>query len=251
MTTRFASQKYATDRRVSIVQSVSSISDLVAWWSPRVGVTLDGSSNVSAVTDLSGNGNDASQATEAARPPLVTFNGQSWFDFSQGNHYLTTSGPGATTNDARSIFAVVYLPYGSHTSTRRIFIESYSQYYGGSMEVDGNNRFRGNTNDGSQEEVVEGTTFPLQSVQTVGMLFEGGGLGGRHTLWRDGTQVVAIGGIEGSLRTSSQTGFRLGTYRDANDRWFDGYLGDVLIYDRYLTFDETAAVFDFLSRVYQ
>lgn len=198
---------------------------------------LDGSSNVETAIDRGFRAQHATQATASARPPLVTHGGMTWFDFSQGNDYLSTAPVPATTiasviNLARSGVASVYLPYGSHTSARRVLIETYPEWYGGNVEIDAGNDLSAAVYDGNGVEtaVETGVDFPLQTVQIVGWRWQDAG---SIEVWRQG---VSVGSdvIESTPSTANQTGWRIGTYRDTNGRWFDGYLGELFITDRFL-----------------
>lgn len=211
--------------------------------------SLDGSSNVDTAFDLSPAGQNATQATADDRPPLVTHNGNTWFDFSQGNDYLTTlTGPAILSNVpiitmSRTIVAVIYLPYSSHTSARRVFIESYDEYHAGSLEINASNEAACSTNDGGVITIEDTSTFPLQTIQVVAQRISANDL---MTLWVGGSQVASASVGIFTIAGENIRGYQIGTYRDANSRWFDGYLGELVVFDRSLSDDELAAARDVL-----
>lgn len=211
---------------------------------------LDGSSLVQTAFDRSPRGQDATQASATERPPIVSQSGHDWFDFSTGNDYLTTvSGPMAdsaatNTTGARTIFAAYYLPYATHPSTRRFILETYPQYYGGGLEIADDNDPAFTLNDGGVETAAGPSDVPLQQtvVQAGQFLIDD-----FVYVWLDGTLEDGSNAIQTPL-TSSQQGWRIGTYRDANDRWFDGYIGEVVVIDRFLSAAEMALGFEILTR---
>ena len=64
--------------RRATTSNVPGILSPALWVRSDVGVTLDGSNNVQSWLDLSGNGNNVTQATAANRPPLVTNQINGW-----------------------------------------------------------------------------------------------------------------------------------------------------------------------------
>jgi len=235
---RTLTSRHVATRRLGhlVAQPPDAFDGLVAWWTPQEVTLVDG--RVSVAADLSGNGFDMEQDTAASRPYLVDHDGRVWFDFTQGNHYLSSVGPGPVPAGQRSIAAVIHLPYDAHIGARRAFLESYPNYFGGAMEISASDVLAAHCNDGGLKTVTEPVTFPLRSTEVVGVSMRSGGA---HTLFR-GDERVSCQRIAGNISTTNQIGFRLGTYRDANGRWFDGYLGDVVIIDRELRLDEWAAL---------
>lgn len=58
----------------------------------------------------------------------------------------------------------------------------------------------------------------------------------------DGVPLLSASYTESDLRTI--TGFHIGTYRSATDRWFDGLIDEVAIWDRVLSSGEIAQLYN-------
>lgn len=71
----------------------------------------------------------------------------------------------------------------------------------------------------------------------VGVVFDAGA--GEATIYFNGEQAANFELVQG-VGTAPSTGFHMGTYRGGNDRFFDGYLDDVAVWDRTLTAAEVA-----------
>lgn len=226
------------------IEALTDIPNLVGWWDPddAATVTLDGSDRVEQVNDKSASSANATQGTSGSRPHTATLNGRTWLDFSQGSHWLTTVGP-PVLRTVRTYFAVLYLPYATHTGARRSAFEAYPQWYQGGLEVNASNNLASTAFDGNVKAATDGTgTFPLQQVVVAMVTLSHGG--GLH-LWRGNAGRGAVN--LGEIVISSYTGFRLGTYRDTNDRWYNGYLGDLLMIEGQLSAVEQRQVYDILT----
>lgn len=212
---------------------------------------LDGSSQVETAYDRSPRGQDATQSTSGSRPLIATQGGVDWFDFSAGNDYLSTApSPGTdsfvapTITGSRTAFASIYLPYSTHTSARRAILESYTEYYVGAMEISAGNDLETNIYDGSVETVTDADNLPLETVQLVAFRYQPDDF---LSLWREGSSVGTPNAIQ-TPAVSSADGWRVGVFRDANARFFDGYIGEIAVIDRYLTDAEMAIGFELLEK---
>jgi len=212
---------------------------------------VDGSSLVQTAFDRSPRGQDAIQTSATERPALASAAGNTWFDFSLGNDYLSTTGGSAVAasanlTSARSVFAAIYLTYASHVGheTRRVFLETYPEYYGGSFEIPADHDTEFTMGDGSVETATSPSDTPLQQPVLLGGQFL---MNDFVYLWQNGTLLDGTNAISTPVATS-QTGWRLGTYRTANDRWYDGYIGEVVVIDRFLNAAEMAVGLELLAR---
>jgi hypothetical protein len=78
----------------------------------------------------------------------------------------------------------------------------------------------------SNFEPIVGQWYFIASVYDNGVL----------TLYMDGTFIGSDSGGSGNLESTN--GFHIGTYRNANDRWFNGSIDEVMVYSRVLSEDE-------------
>jgi hypothetical protein len=228
------------------LSSIGALSALVGWWDPDDSTTrtVDGSSRVETLNDKSGSGAHAAQATAGSRPRLATLNGRTWLDFSLGNDFLTTVGP-AAWRGVRSYFAVVYLPYATHTGKpRRAILEAYPDYFQGGLDIEAataGSVLGMYANDGSARSAADNVAFPLGQVVVVGAEMVGGG-GGR--LFRNNSPRDMFTLLGRNL--TGYTGFRFGTYRTADLRFFDGYIGEIVMVDGQLDAQHLREVHDLL-----
>ena len=89
---------------------------------------------------------------------------------------------------------------------------------------------------------TDGDTFPLDTpVVASAMWLSGGGVQAHKN-------GVAVGGDHlGQVEAASGfQGYRIGTYRDADNRWWPGYIGELVIVDREMSWRERNEVVDLL-----
>jgi len=117
-----SSSLYTTDAGpVTAVSAPTDISGCIGWWDASDAATVTESGGVvSQVTDKSGQGNTAAQATPAARPSLITnaLNGRSVLRFAGAEGLLGTLAA-TVTSDEYSVFAVCKM--NGTTTNGRIF----------------------------------------------------------------------------------------------------------------------------------
>lgn len=198
------------------------------------------SPRIASIRDKGFYGYDAAQETESLRPYWLDFQGKKWIDFSLGGHYLNVIAE-PPLPEGRTVFAIVYLPYSEHTGLRRCIIEQYPDYFALSTEIHADNVTRAVINDGGAQQ-VQGDPPPLERSYLQVMRWK---TAENLRVYQDLKDYEGTTDI-GSVVLGGQTGWRIGTYRDVNDRWFDGYMGELIVYDRALTDSEREDVANYL-----
>lgn len=215
-----------------------SISGLAAWYdaSNTASITLNGST-VSQWSDLSGNGNHATQSTANNQPAYTTatLNGKAVLTFSGSPRELLTS---LSVSPPFSVIAVVKenashvgVYVGGNTFANIGFGDASSfggnkwAAWGGTRAVYGNASASVTTNPTIVQNIISGTSFPGD------ISIFANGAGGQVTTYTSGT-------APGSTLDSLRIGHRGNT---AGEYWV-GYIAEVLVYSRALAASERAAI---------
>jgi len=196
-----------------------------AWWfdaSDSSTVVLDASGNIEKWDDKSGNDRHAEQSNSTYRPDYT----DSTAVFDGGDEYLTSL-RSYSTPDARSTFIVGSIDGGS--GTRRFFAETYGGTYGYtgvSVEVGTDDRLKTYIRETAGVLVISDTTdFPaglqiISSQHTNGSSFN---------LYLNG-ELVAYN-ANATAVDNNFDGLRIGTYREADARFLDGSIKEIIILD--------------------
>ncbi len=204
--------------------------------------TLDNDGNVEVWKDRSGNGNDFSQSTASSRPALIlnAQNGRPAVEFDNtNNEYLEISSAFISSGDGEMFISLI--------STESASEDSGGWRFGGASGGPGEVRYTD-----SSDEVVEdfGRSSALTSSTSGAAHTTAQSWHTYHVYSDDGTNIltaeqngtVIINGTAGS--TSWPSEFRLG--RDSND-YFEGRIGELLVFNRLLTGAERTSVYDYLE----
>ena len=108
----------------------TQLQNCLVWLRADLGITINSlNGNVSGWSDLSGNGNNASQSTAAAQPPLnlAAVNGLPAIQGDGVHYYMTTNN--ITLGAQATIFAVVQAAAAPVGSSLRILEHNYQQTY--------------------------------------------------------------------------------------------------------------------------
>src|SRR3990167_214787 len=226
----------------------TDISGLQLWLSAD---NVDGSNNstlsdgnaVATWTDLSGNGNHATQATGANQPLFKTgiVNGKPVVRFDGSNDYLSLSG--TALNMARNIPGITMFAVLQTTkpgSIRRVFSISVNAILGSTRAVMAHEQVGGNLGGGGRRldsdtyAIVAGGSF------TAGVYFiEGLVLDYANALasaYKDGSLVVSTNPFQtaGSTSDTASAGIAVGALPDGTSS-INGDIAEIIAYNRALT----------------
>jgi hypothetical protein len=217
------------------------------WLRSDVGVTYDGSNNVSQWLDQSGNGNNFSNSG-SARPtistnavnglPAIAFNGSSQYlqggsgfsTFTSGATIFVVTKPTAAGSDAR------FLEFGTAASTNSIILQRNSTNAGAALYI---------YNNTTPTNVSATTGLTLNQFQLVSAVHSGAATA---TLYTDGTQT-ATGSI-GNIPTVTRTGNFIGTNYSHNANWYQGQIAEMLVYNAPLNATQRQAVESYIYSKY-
>jgi len=184
---------------------------------------------------------DAVQLTEGSRPYVVEHNGRNWIDFSQGNHYfdIVTNPP---LPDGRTIFVVAYLPYSVNPGTIRALMQQYPDWYTISFNISSGNVLENWVRDTGDRQALGSAAVDMEEIAVW------------ISRWENGDKLEVFRNLEpaegqvniGTVVLGGQTGWRIGSNRNLAT-WFDGYMGEVIVYDRALTDLERVEVAGYLK----
>jgi hypothetical protein len=187
--------------------------------------------------DQSGNARDATQTTALNQPQIVSGgsvileNGKPAILFDGSNDFLNR------TQSASNLFATNFSVFAVHKvtggSTRKFIIESTSansDVFNPSMEYNGNLP----TNLGLFSGQVTGFTSTIGTNTYGNSQIIATGLKNGTTI----QEIFANNNLEGSTSPSRTptiniTGFNIGTFRSANDRFFGGNMQEIILYNSY------------------
>ena len=206
--------------------------------------TIAGGSTVSTWTDSSGNGNDATQATSANQPTLVTneLNGNNVVRFDGADDWINVNN--FTNNTYTSIFTVgkfgvsgnqMFIEHGPDTNTTDGF------YFNGS-----NNAAWAFRRDGAIHYANATTNWMGADYALAGLVYDGSG---EHRLNGD---VQSNGTISGSARNNSSItdDLFIGARNGSGTFYSEGDIAEILVYDRALSDGERKEVECYLSNKY-
>ena len=213
----------------------TSIANLSLWLRGDLGITLDGSSNVSGWTNQAGANHSATQATAGLRPPMGTINGKAAVSFNGTSQYLidATAGTPFTTLSGRTTAFVVW----EHTTGNGIQV-GFHMFQAAAQEA---YFYTGITaNQGG---------YLHRAANAVGT-----NLTGKHILsGRNFAAALSVfdkttshASVAAAGATNAFTTYTIGSYvTPAN--YFGGKVGEILVYDRELNSTELGQVITYLS----
>jgi len=215
----------------------SDISGLQLWLDADEASTITSSSGlVSQWNDKSGNGFNVTQGTGSEQPTTnaTTQNGKNVIDFDAGDELDIPSGLFSVPAGSNTIFAVVKANATSANEMRIL-----------EMEVSGGTRFDlGFLSDSLVADFLNGSVVAISASVTVAQW-------NIHRGRRDGTtQAISINGADEATNTSgsditADLGFIGST---GGDRFLNGSIAEIIIYNRSLSTTEIAAVETYLSK---
>jgi len=209
-----------------------SMLDTAVWLDGADASTITQSSGaVSQWADKSGKGRNAVQAESTNQPTFsaTAINGKSAVSFDGTNDFLSLTWPSAVYPNYSTAFVFQWNGGGGGADGRRALYESIAP---------GNNVFRPSLallggaspvalrafhGDGSSF----GTATTSANYGTTPRLASTIGGGGVVSLFPDGS-ISGITSDTGS-ETFQTTGLRIGTYRSADNRWFSGFIAEIVV----------------------
>jgi hypothetical protein len=216
------------------------LTNLVIWLKADKGVTANGSGNVSAWADQSGNGNNASQSSSGNQPLLVSseINGLPALEF---NGSQNMSLPNCLTPLSQAeVFAVIEATnwptstFASQTLWELGYVHNYSDekypFYDGSIQE----------SFGSMGLYALG--IPAQPL-TQFHIFEVSGQTGPWSAWINGILLGQYNNNTVGFWSSPDIGNPFGTS-------FSGYISEIMIFNKSLTASERSAVNGYLNWKY-
>jgi hypothetical protein len=210
--------------------------------------TFVGANNGFVVTwyDQSGNSKNATQSTAGSQPQIVssgsilTTNSKPCLTFDGTNDYLNN------TQSSTNLFATNYSVFVVHNVTggslRKFIIETTnpsSDVYNPAIEYNGtlptNIRiWSGSGAAGISAISTSSTNIFSSNVQRL------------ITSLKNGTTIQEIfvnnlseGSSSALIPANNITGYNIGTYRSANDRWFEGTMQELILYSSYQSSNRT------------
>lgn len=236
-------------------------SGLVLRLESDAGVTTDGSNNVSAWADQSGQGHNGIPPTASNQPTLIAgaLNGLPGLSFNGSSDYLVLEGQ-VLNSQTFSIFAVVSdlgeLNQGSNrfrevfsnwtfeNQQTSVFLGTVNKVINDQTSSSIGVRFTDNYSNGNQGVgtlVDPSTPFVLTAIN-------GSSNGTNATVYQDST----ILGDKGSMLTTRVLSipYVIGRQAGTNNEYWHGLMGAVLVYDRALNSSETQEVQTYLSEKY-
>lgn len=227
------------------VNTVPVVDHLVAWFDAADANTItESSGDVSQWDDKSGNANNASQGTASNQPLLVAdaANGHPVIRFDGVDNFLSLPSVIISGSTLRTAFFVIRRAdngaaqtfFSLTTATSNIFI------YGrnpvdiiGSYQISSKRDFTGSVADPTDFFVLTHVT-PTTNISTSEMRIDGSNLSVQST-------------NAGVFNTSSSGTSSIGRWRSGNPQYFDGDLGEIIIYDKALSNSEILSVESYLA----
>jgi len=213
--------------------------DLVSYYK------LDENAANTTVVDSHGD-NTGTASTNTANLYDASGKINSAFDFDGSSEYFTVVTSSLDNQDTISCSGWVYIDSAGN-GNRRGIIESYgtNTWAGISIEVGTDNKIKTyipNPTHALSDILIDSGTSPTdQWVHIVVVRTDGD-----NQLWINGVEEDT-GTTTSTMSSSNFTGFRVGTYRDANDRFFDGKIDEVAIWSRALTSDEVTELYNLVE----
>jgi hypothetical protein len=233
-----------------------SIAGLFAWWdfSDSATLTLSGS-NITAVSDKSGNGRNAVQVSGVNQPTLATAarNGRNAADFDGVNDALDAT-VGATQFAAMTVFAVAIADAAGGGNEGRLFDRGSA---GGRMQRNNANTalsfnppWTGATGNAQQRSAAG--SFPLSQWRLLAVRYTGGLNTATDIQPRvnAASSTASLTGTGDGFSTSQSSTLSIGnrSAADGYDRGWDGRIGELLIYAASLTDLQIAAIEGHLAK---
>jgi hypothetical protein len=221
---------------------------LQVWLKSDLGVVTSGS-NVSNWLDVSGNGNNAAQATGANQPVLTTnaINSLPAVTFDGSNDNLAFSSPGSNFN-AFASGATVFAVLNPATSGPHYVLDLANGATSDNLTVSNNGTtstfsvYRGST--GSTLNAT--TSLTLGQFQLLETLQSGSSTG---NIFVNSTQKAS--GTLSNPNNINRTMNHVGSNYNASANFYQGGLAELLVYNRPLTGAEQAGVTGYLLQKYQ
>jgi hypothetical protein len=224
-----------------------SLPGCLLWLRSDTGITLNGNNppGVSAWADLSGNGNNATQATGANQPPYVRriMNGFPAIQGDGANYYMST---GNITLGAQATLLAVVQPTDvtfNHQDYRRLLEHNHASTY-----------YLGTNSDGTKYKIiVDDSSAPFGTaeggtLQLANQIVMGTYLSPTGTVYVNGTSVASD---SSSFTTPANTSLPLYImYGPAGANMFTGYMAEAIVYNRALSATEILQVHRYLGARY-
>jgi hypothetical protein len=187
--------------------------------------------------DQSGNGRNATQTTASSQPQIVSSgsiildNGKPAVRFDGGGDYLNYN------QSSNNLFTVDFSVFALHRvtsgSSRKCIIESTStasDVYNPSMEYNGAlpTNLRLFTGGATTGFFLTSSTNTYNNVQIIAS-----GLKNNTTIQELFVNNSSQGSTSSIAIAANITGYNIGTYRSANDRWFGGNMQEIILYNSY------------------
>jgi hypothetical protein len=224
------------------------------WLEADVGVTTDGSGNVTNWADQSGNGHDATQSDSSVRPAFISngLNGLPVIRFNGAGDFLGITGQ-VLTSQQFTIMAVVNDTRGSGDGS---FREAYSNWSGTTFDK---SVFLGTTGQNPVSarftDDMGGSTDPNHNQTGVGVIsnpgthfiFTGVSDVSDASIYQNANLIADHGSALSTRDLSSTDGpYNIGT--QGGFEFWQGDIAEILVYDRALTASELQSNWDYLDQ---
>lgn len=235
--------------------SPPDITGLVAWWDAQDNSTITTATGVSVWADKSVSGISLDQATASFQPALLTVNGRQMIDF-DGNDNTMASTDGGVLKFAAGEFSI-FVVYKTNDVNRGLILHrgafSPEGYLIRMNNADNNNgempmAIRDDASNLAQviAGAVSGTNYNDDTVRQMAMVRDNGA--SELQQFQEGTEVTespastaAVGDID-----ETSTFFWVGSFQNAS-QFYDGQIGEIVIYDNALSVADRGSVVNYLS----
>lgn len=226
------------------------IDGLQAWFDPAQGVSIEGEigtdPDVTSWTDRSVNGYSVDQQASASRPGFVNqaLNGNPALEFDGTSDFLDTLSTPLTGDDNGTIFAV---------ASRDTGVNAYGAILGFGIGASAAPMMTHNTTNGFG--IYHNGSSPLETYHSDSIEFDQTYV--YDVSWTNGidqSSTIGVDGVEESSSTMDITSieqnfFTIGSDQGSLYEW-DGFIGEVIIYDRVLTGSDAQKVRSYMSVKY-
>jgi len=163
------------------------------------------------------------------------------YSFDGTNDYLTIASSSLIEQSELSVSIWVYITGG--VGTRRGIIESYGNddWFALSIEASTDNQLKCFYRSSSSTTVTMEYSPTITLNSWYHIVFTRSSSGGKFYI----NNVLVDSDNTAPVSSFDLDGIRIGTYRGANDRWFNGIIDEIAIFDTILTIDEIDYLYNF------
>jgi hypothetical protein len=223
------------------IPAPENLANLVLWLD-ATSINQADKTNVAEWKDLSVSGFHVSQPTLDAQPKLLhgQLNGKQVVRFDGLNDWLGSQLNTLQPTAERTII-IVNRHVGAHTGVRRAMFETKPSWYGGGVDINATNTLGGYVGI-SGPQAIDSQVYPINVPVISELWFKENDTRRIYLNNRLASQTALV-----LVDKTNQSGFNVGTYRDANGRFFFGDMAELLVYDRAIDDGERSYLYAYLQ----